>query len=72
MSDSTRMRFWEMLDRAYAEHAPMPSVRELMRGSGLSTTSTVQYHLEILERAQVITRDPGKARSIRLEKPYPR
>lgn len=45
-----------------------PTVREIGKGVGLRSTSTVQAHILWLERAGVISRKPGKERMIRLEK----
>lgn len=41
-----------------------PSVREICAHMGLSSTSTVQSHLNALEKFGYITRDPNKNRSI--------
>ncbi|MDH5363650.1 MAG: transcriptional repressor LexA [Dehalococcoidia bacterium] len=48
-------------DRGYA-----PTVRDIMRGCSLSSTSLVQHHLNILEREGRIRRDPEVFRSIQL------
>jgi len=48
-------------DRGYA-----PTVRDIMRGCGLSSTAVVQHHLNILEREGYIHRDPEVFRSIQL------
>ncbi|MFA5317215.1 MAG: transcriptional repressor LexA [Dehalococcoidales bacterium] len=48
-------------DRGYA-----PTVRDIVRGCDISTSSVVQYHLDILEREGHIQRDPQVFRSIRL------
>lgn len=72
MRDSKATQIWETLDSAWQDHEPMPTVRELVSTLGFSSTSVASYHLAVLERAQIIRRDPGRARSIRLLKPYPR
>lgn len=64
------LAIWKELDTAYASHAPMPTVRELCQACGLSSTSVALYHLAALERASVIERPAGKARSIRLLKRF--
>jgi repressor LexA len=48
-------------ERGYA-----PTVRDIMRGCNLSSTSVVQHHLNILEREGYIHRDPQIVRSIQL------
>lgn len=44
----------------------IPSVREIGAEMGLKSTSTVQFHLDALERAGYIERDPMHKRSIRV------
>lgn len=44
----------------------IPSVREIGAEMGLKSTSTVQFHLDALERAGCIERDPMHKRSIRI------
>lgn len=48
-------------DRGYA-----PTVRDIVKGLGLSSTAVVQHHLNILEREGRIRRDPEVFRSIQL------
>lgn len=67
---TTATDIWQQLDKAWEEHAPMPTVRELMRACGLSSTSVATYNLSLLEKAGIIVRDSGKARSIRLLKRF--
>jgi repressor LexA len=43
-----------------------PSVREIGRAVGLSSSSTVQNHLNVLERKGLIRRDPTKSRTVLL------
>jgi len=43
-----------------------PSVREIGRAVGLSSSSTVQNHLNLLERRGLIRRDPTKSRTVLL------
>ncbi len=43
-----------------------PSVREIASAVGLKSTSTVQYHLDKLEEAGYIERDPKLKRTIRI------
>jgi SOS-response transcriptional repressor LexA len=52
--------------RYIAEQGIPPTLREIMAGTGITSTSVVNYHLCYLEETGVITRDDGKARSIRL------
>jgi repressor LexA len=48
-------------DRGYA-----PTVRDILKGCGISSTAVVQHHLNILEREGYIHRDPEVFRSIQL------
>ena len=48
-------------DRGYA-----PTVRDIVKGCGLSSTAVVQHHLNVLEREGHIRRDPEVFRSIQL------
>ncbi len=43
-----------------------PSVREIGRAVGLSSSSTVQNHLNVLEKRGLIRRDPTKSRTVLL------
>lgn len=44
----------------------MPTYREIARGCGWRSHSTVKYHLERLQAMGLITHEPWRARSIRL------
>jgi repressor LexA len=43
-----------------------PTVRDILKGCGLSSTAVVQHHLNVLEREGHIRRDPEVFRSIQL------
>ncbi|MDP6126560.1 MAG: repressor LexA, partial [Dehalococcoidales bacterium] len=57
-------RFW--LDRSYP-----PTVRDIVSGCGISSTSVVDYNLAILEREGYIRRHPGISRGIELVDQFP-
>ncbi|HEV3232718.1 MAG TPA: transcriptional repressor LexA [Candidatus Dormibacteraeota bacterium] len=64
---TTRQR--EILDylrRALTEKSYPPTVREIGLAIGLSSSSTVQNHLNTLERKGYIRRDPSKSRAIEM------
>ena len=71
---TTRQR--EILDylrKMLTEKAYPPTVREIGQAIGLSSSSTVQNHLNTLERKGYIHRDAAKSRAIELvEKSQPR
>lgn len=46
-------------------HRP-PTLRELCDMTDISSTSLMDWHLDVLESEGLITREPGKARTIRL------
>lgn len=43
-----------------------PTIRDIVKGTGQSSTSTVSYHLDRMAAAGYIERDPGISRGIRL------
>lgn len=43
-----------------------PTIRAICAGLNLSSTSTVAYHLDALERLKLITREAGNNRTLRL------
>ncbi len=49
-----------------------PSVREIGQAVGLSSTSSVQYHLNALEKAGYIQRDANLKRTLRLADAMPK
>ena len=51
------------------EHGYPPSVRDVVAGCELSSTSVADYNLRILERQGHITRDSERARTIVLTQP---
>ncbi|MET7609442.1 MarR family transcriptional regulator [Streptomyces avermitilis] len=52
--------------RWIVEHGEAPTVREIARTVGLSSTSSVAYQLRQLEERGEITREAGQHRSARL------
>ncbi len=69
MSDALTPRQQEIVDylrsRARRGEYP-PSVREIGLAVGLSSSSTVQNHLNVMERKGAIRRDPTKSRTVSL------
>jgi repressor LexA len=69
MPDSLNPRQRQILDylRDHSrDHAYPPTVREIGRAVGLSSSSTVQNHLNTLETRGYITRDPAKSRTVEI------
>jgi repressor LexA len=64
---TTRQReILDYLKQMLREKAYPPTVREIGLAIGLSSSSTVQNHLNTLERKGYIHRDPAKSRAIEL------
>lgn len=69
MSEGLHPRQTEIVDYLRSrsgDGAYPPSVREIGRAVGLSSSSTVQNHLNVLERKGIIRRDPTKSRTVLL------
>ncbi len=56
------------IDSFLAERGYPPSVREIVRGCNISSTSVVEYHLNILQREGYLRRDAEVARGIELRR----
>ena len=61
-----RERILECIRHSFDEKGYAPTVRDIMRGCNISSTSLVQYHLNVLEKEGQIHRDPEVFRSIQL------
>jgi len=62
----SRLRILNFIRVFLQEKGYAPTVRDIVRGCGISTSSVVQYHLNMLEKEGYIRRDPQVFRSIRL------
>jgi len=62
----TREKILKFIQSFVDERGYAPTVRDIMKGCNLSSTSVVQHHLNILEREGHIHRDPQVVRSIQL------
>ena len=58
----------EFIARFIRRHSYPPSVRDILKGGGISSTSVVAYNLNGLERMGYIARDKDISRGIRLLK----
>jgi repressor LexA len=56
----------EFLRDFISENRFPPSIREIGKQVGISSTSVVKYNLDVLERRDLIERDPDISRGIRL------
>jgi len=62
----SRLRILDFIRAFFREKGYAPTVRDIVRGCGISTSSVVQHHLNMLEKEGYIRRDPKVFRSIRL------
>lgn len=62
----TRQKIIEYIRDFYDDRGYAPTVRDIMRGCGLSSTAVVQHHLKVLESEHQIERDSRVFRSIQL------
>jgi len=62
----TRERILQFIKEFFQERGYAPTVRDIVKGCRLSSTAVVQHHLNILEKAGQIRRDPQVFRSIQL------
>ncbi len=61
-----RQRICEFIAEFRERHGYAPTVRQIGQGSGISSTSVVQYHLVRLERSGILKRDQGVSRSVQI------
>ncbi|MDD5398671.1 MAG: transcriptional repressor LexA [Dehalococcoidia bacterium] len=61
-----RDKIIEYIRNFYDERGYTPTVRDIQKGCGLSSTAVVQYHLKLLENEHQIERDSHVFRSIQL------
>jgi repressor LexA len=66
---SRQKRIIEFLSRFALRKGYPPTVRDIVSGCGISSTSVVDYNLDILEREGYIRRHPGISRGIELVTP---
>lgn len=62
----TQQKVFDFIKSTIDEKGLAPSVREIATAVGLKSTSTVQYHLNALEKAGYIERDSQLKRTIRI------
>lgn len=65
-------RILDYIRQFIQDHGYPPSVRDIQRGCGISSTSVVDYNLHILHREGYIRRSPEVSRGIELLEPWTR
>lgn len=63
MAENSTAAVLEAIKAFWVAEGFSPSIRDIMEATGISSTSVVRYHIIKLERAGVIERTPGVARS---------
>ena len=63
---NTREKVYAFIRSFIRRRGYAPTVRDILKGCGLSSTAVVQHHLNVLEREGRIQRDPEVFRSIQL------
>ena len=64
--DRRQLRMLAFIRDYTARNSFPPTVREIVKGCGLSSNSVAQYNLQVLEHRKYATRIPGAARGITL------
>lgn len=59
-----RRQIIDYIRRSMERRGRSPSMREIAEGVGLSSVSTISYHLKILTAAGYLDRDPGQPRTV--------
>ncbi|MPY48771.1 LexA family protein [Streptomyces acidicola] len=63
---STQERMLRCIRESIADRGESPTMQEIGKQFGLSSTSSVHYHLRRIEELGYIAREPGRPRGIRL------
>lgn len=64
--NNNQEKILKFIKQMVTEQGYPPSVREICKGVGIASTSTVHGHLEKIEKAGLIRRDPTKPRAIEI------
>jgi repressor LexA len=69
MSETTQLpesqrKILEFITSYVEQNDVPPTIREIQRGAGISSTSMVSYHLKALERAQLLNRRERSSRGV--------
>ena len=69
MTDQTQLpesqrRILAFITRYVDDNDVPPTIREIQKGAGISSTSMVSYHLKALERAQILNRYERRSRGV--------
>lgn len=59
-----QQRILSFISHYMDEHDVPPTIREIQKGAGISSTSMVSYHLKALERANLLNRYERRSRGV--------
>jgi repressor LexA len=62
-----QQRILHFISHYVEENDVPPTIREIQKGAGISSTSMVSYHLKALERAQLLNRYERRSRGVVLQ-----
>ena len=60
----SQQKILEFITGYVEKHEVPPTIREIQKGAGISSTSMVSYHLKALERAQLLNRYERQSRGV--------
>jgi len=66
MLTERRRKILKFIENAIAQRGYPPTVREIGRAVGLSSSSSVQFHIEVLKKAGHLERDGNLTRALRV------
>ena len=65
----SQQKILEFITGYVEKHEVPPTIREIQKGAGISSTSMVSYHLKALERAQLLNRYERQSRGVVINNP---
>ena len=65
----SQQRILEFINAYVEKNEVPPTIREIQKGAGISSTSMVSYHLKALERAQILSRYERRSRGVVISHP---
>ncbi len=66
MLTKRRRQILDFIEKTVADHGYPPTVREIGQAVGLSSSSSVQFHIEVLKDAGYLERDGNLTRALRV------
>jgi repressor LexA len=63
-SDDLRAKMLHTIEAYWREHGRPPTIREIGSAVGVKSTAHVAYHVALLEREGLLSREPGRSRGL--------